>query len=485
MSKKVNNKPLFDRRGKSGTYAVVISLILLAVLVVVNMIVGSLPLKLTKLDTSATGQFDISGTSQSFIAGINDKITIYYICSDGSEDETFETFVERYASMNSNISVVDIDPVDDPDFLEKYNVSDLNENSLIIESEKRVKIIDFYDFYLFTNSSLGISMTYEEYSQYGAMYEQYYGYSFTPVQYYDSVMTLGIEYVTAQKVPSMYLLGGHGESKFADVVTKNLDYLGMTYNSVNLALGDKLPEDCTCLVINNPTSDITAVEAATIAEYLDNGGNILLLTSKGAHEFKNLMSLASAYGLSAEQGTVQEGDSSAHVANVPGYIYAEINDSHESMSLISSNKVRLLIADAHAINIAEVEGVETTALFTTSKKAYSVVGGVNGEAGVKNLGVVAEKEESRFCWVASGAFISDALISYTDGGNFYGFYGIVNWMTGNYASQLPDIPGIELSEPMIVTTATDANIWGTILIFIVPLVVLGGGIGYSVYRRRR
>ena len=47
------------------------------------------------------------------------------------------------------------------------------------------------------------------------------------------------------------------------------------------------------------------------------------------------------------------------------------------------------------------------------------------------------------------------------------------------------IPGVELSETLITTTAADANIWGSILIFIVPGAVLGGGIIYWVRRRRR
>ena len=75
MNNNMNKKPLFDRRGKSGTYAVVMSLILLAVLVIVNMIVGSLPSKLTMIDTSGTGKYDISGTSQSFVSGIKEKVT--------------------------------------------------------------------------------------------------------------------------------------------------------------------------------------------------------------------------------------------------------------------------------------------------------------------------------------------------------------------------------------------------------------------------
>ncbi len=485
MNKNMNNKPIFDRRGKSGTYAVVLSLILLAVLIMVNVIVSTFPGKYTLIDTSSTGKYDISGTSENFISKLGERVTIYYVSTSQNKDTAFEAFVDRYASMSRNITVVDVDPIDNPSFVEKYQAADLSENSLIIESDKRVKIIDYYDFFLFTNSDIGYTMSYEEYAQYGQMYEQYYGYTFTPVQYYDSVMTLGIEYVTAEKVPSMYLLEGHGEAEFADVVKDNLDYVGVTYTSLNLALGDPIPDDCTCLVINAPASDITAREASTIKEYLDNGGSVFLFTQKNSAGFSNLMSVASVYGLSAEGGTVNEGDSGSHISSEPAYIYPVVNDSHEAVSYIVSNDIPLLVTNAHAINAAEVSGVEVSALLTTSEKAYSVSDNVKGESGVKNLGVMAQTDTGKFCWISSGEFISDSMIYYTNGGNFYAFYSMTNYLTGNYSSSLPEIPGVELSEPLIVTTATDANVWGTILIFIVPLSVIGAGIGYSVYRRRR
>ena len=485
MNNNMNKKPLFDRRGKSGTYAVVVSLILLAVLVVVNMLVGSLPTKLTMIDTSGTGKFDISGTSQSFVAGIKDKITIYYICTDGYEDSDFKTFLERYASMNSKIGVVRIDPTRDPSFLEKYQTEALNENSVIIETEKRVKVVDYYDFFLFYNADINYSMTYDEYASYGAMYESYYGYTFTPVQYFDSVLTLGIEYVCAETVPSMYLLEGHGEAAFPEVVTSNLDSLGFRYDSINLALGDPVPTDCTCIVINNPASDITALEAATISNYLSNGGNLLLITANGADSFKNLASVAAEFGLAAEAGTVYEGDSSAYIQS-PAVIYPTVSESHNSVAYIAQNDIPVLLSNSHAIKVAETSGVTVTPIFTTTNKAYSVVGGQNGEAGEKNLGVVAEVENgATLCWIASGGFLSDSLITYTNGGNLYAFYSAMNYLTGNFTSTLPEIPGIELSETLITTTAIDANIWGTILIFIVPGAVLGGGIIYWVRRRRR
>jgi hypothetical protein len=146
----------------------------------------------------------------------------------------------------------------------------------------------------------------------------------------------------------------------------------------------------------------------------------------------------------------------------------------------------VLVANSHAINVTEMSGVTVTPIFTTSNKAYSVVGDAKGEASEKNLAVVAEKSgEGKLLWIASGELLNESLISRTNGGNFYTFYTATAWLTGNYTSLLPEIPGIELSEALLVTTATDANVWGSVLIFIVPGAVLGGGIAYWLWRRRR
>jgi hypothetical protein len=163
-----------------------------------------------------------------------------------------------------------------------------------------------------------------------------------------------------------------------------------------------------------------------------------------------------------------------------------VSESHNAVAYIAQNDIPVLLSNSHAINVAETSGVTATPVFTTTDKAYSVIGGQNGEAGVKNLGVVAEKENgATVCWIASGGFLTDSLITYTNGGNFYAFYSAMNYLTGNFTSSLPEIPGVELSETLITTTAIDANIWGTILIFIIPGAVLVGGIVYWLWRRRR
>ena len=55
----------------------------------------------------------------------------------------------------------------------------------------------------------------------------------------------------------------------------------------------------------------------------------------------------------------------------------------------------------------------------------------------------------------------------------------------DYISVLPEIASISMSQTMVTTTAMDVNVWGALLIFIIPGALIGAGIGYTVYRRRR
>ena len=123
MNNHMNKKPLFDRRGKSGIYSVVLSLILLAVLVVVNMIVGSLPAKFTMLDTTASGQYEISGTTENFISGIDEnatyKVNVIRKLTDAPESFT----AKGDLLVNGGVYLGDL-----------YDMKTLNENSNSIAS---------------------------------------------------------------------------------------------------------------------------------------------------------------------------------------------------------------------------------------------------------------------------------------------------------------------------------------------------------------
>ncbi len=491
----MNKKPLFDRRGKSGIYSVVLSLILLAVLVVVNMIVGSLPAKYTMIDTTASGQYEISGTTESFIAGIDESVTVYYVVPDGYEDSTLSAFLERYVSMSSKLTLKYIDPLEDPGFLDKYpefedlsqeSTSDYMSTYLLVESGKRYRVIHTGELYTYAFTELGVSgLSLEEASE---IYSQYMYYGIYPVEdgyCFDGTLTGAVEYVCAETIPSIYLLSGHGEETFGDTVSSTLADYGIEYSELNLALeGDSIPEDCACIIVNKPASDITTEEAAKLASYIADGGNLFLMTDKNSDKLKNLMSLTSSFGMTLEAGTVSEGDSSKHVTDFPGHIYPTLNSAHDMTAPFTSYRNLVLLSNAQAITVGNAQGYEITELLTTSDKAYS---GENGEAGKKVLSAIAEGDDGRgkLLWVASAALTNEGLISSTSSGNLLLLFNMANILTGDYISVLPDIESIAITQSTITTTAIDANIWGTILIFIIPGALLAAGLGYTFYRRRR
>lgn len=493
MNNNMNKKPFFDRRGKSGIYSVVLSLILLAVLIVVNLIVGSFPAKYTMLDTTDSGQYEISGTTESFLAGVKQDVTVYYIVPDGYEDATLSSYLERYASLSQRITLKSVDPLENPAFLDKYNeFDDLSQESgdyassyLLVESAERYRVIHTGELYTYGYADLGYSgLSFDEAM---AIYQQYYYYGIYPVEdgyCFDSKITGAIEYVCAELIPSVYLLGGHGEEAFSDTVASYLADYGIEYKELNLALdGDSIPEDCTCIIIHKPTSDLTRSEANKLADYVAAGGNIFLMTDKGSSELANLMSLTAEFGLTAESGTVSEGDSSKHVTDLPGHIYPSLDASHATTSILNGYKNVVLLANAQSIKTEKPSGYKITELLYTSDKA--TVNG--GAAGKKVLAAASEGENGggKLIWVASPSLTNDSLISKTSSGNAVIFISIANSLISDYISVLPEIESIAMTQSVIATTATDANIWGTILIFIVPGATLGAGIGYTVYRRRR
>ena len=73
---------------KNGSYSILITLIVIAAAVVLNVIIKTLPENLTQLDFSTNKLYTLSDTTTEFLAGITDDVEIYYICENGEEDDT-------------------------------------------------------------------------------------------------------------------------------------------------------------------------------------------------------------------------------------------------------------------------------------------------------------------------------------------------------------------------------------------------------------
>ena len=82
---------------RNGSYSVMISAIFIVIVIVINMIVGSLPSKYTEFDVSSQKLYSIGDETKSYLKKLDKDITIYQVVQSGSEDETLKKLLEKYA----------------------------------------------------------------------------------------------------------------------------------------------------------------------------------------------------------------------------------------------------------------------------------------------------------------------------------------------------------------------------------------------------
>lgn len=117
---------------KNGSYSMAYTLILIAVVVVINLIVAEIPEKYTQIDVSSQKLYTISDDTLEFLDELDQDITIYHMVQSGQEDDILQKMLTRYEEASKHIKVEAKDPVLYPNFASQYTDIQPADNSLII-----------------------------------------------------------------------------------------------------------------------------------------------------------------------------------------------------------------------------------------------------------------------------------------------------------------------------------------------------------------
>ncbi len=499
-----NNKALrrrqMARTTKLGTYTFAVSAILLAVIMVVNLLVGLIPSKLTVFDTSANKLYTVSDASKKFLGKLGEDVTFHWVCQGGEEDETLSRFLANYVETSSHLKMDVIDPVKDPTALDPYtsDTSKAPSNySIIVESGRRYKVVDFFDMFYFynrfleENSGLG-PIPYEMYEFYESYYQIFsyaesQGYTTDQLFYGDDTLTKAVEYVTLENIPHIYVLEGHGEDSFSQTFLAFATENNITFESLRLDTASTVPADASCIVINSPAEDLSDSDTALLRSYLAAGGNLMLITGRTDTGHKNLLSLMADYGMSAEEGIVYEGSASGY-RDQPYFLRPTPNGSHEAIAYASNYTI--YTPNAHGIVISDTDDtVNTTSpLLTTSGSAYVMNGEQKSEAGQRVVGAAASRDTgdgvTQIVWYSSAEAFTDSVASAASYGNYYYLFYSLFWMNETYESNLATVEGPSISEPLLDgLTSSSVLTWSIIFVFVIPGIILT--IGLIVWIRRK
>lgn len=484
QEKKFNFKNVFDtikrsftnKQFRSGAYSSVLTVLVIAIVVVVNLVFGKLDLS---TDLSSGSYFTLSKTTKKILKQVDSDITIYYMVQDGSEQDYISNALKQYNKVSKHVKVKRIDPVVNPGFAKKQGIDDeVSSNDVIVVNNKTksAKYISNEDMYIESNS----------------MYSS--GSSSTSLDV-EGQVTAAIQNVISDSSTKMYVLTKHSETELGDTLKSALEKMNYEISDLELATKDSVPSDCDVLYINGPTTDITTEEKDKILDYLKNGGSAIINVGYTTEKMTNFKEILAYYGVNVTSGIICEG--TGNYATYPNYIVPSVGSDS---SLLSDLSGYIIFPDAAGLSKASSDSVRSTVKITdlldTSDSSFIKVDPSSGSASKEDGDVdgpfsvgysitetVDKKETNLLVFASSGAF-SESFTQTTQLANATVFKKAASSLSKSDVKEA-SIDKKNLSYSYVSLTSGTQLLWAAIIIVIIPGGLLICGFLIWFFRRRK
>lgn len=473
---KKNKEALGTKTAKIGGYNFVLTLIVLAIIVAVNILVKALPSTLTQFDISAAQLYSVTSSTKVVVNNLEKDVTIYWITQSGKEDSVIEKLLNIYDDMSEHVTVVKKNPDVYPTFAANYTEETVSNNSLVVESGDRYRYISYNDIYDVDTTN---------YYMTGSVSSSFDG---------ESEITTAIDYVVSDDLPKAYFLTGHGEAEasaaFLDALEKG-NYETEDFSLLNV---DEVPEDADLIVIYAPESDLSEEEVTMLEDYVAAGGHLLVLSgpNKAGAELTNLNSILEAIGVSINEGIVIE-NSRDYYAFAQNYILLPELLSSDITSALIDEKSKVIMPIAAGLTITGSSSFNVTSLLETSEDSFSKAAGYElttyereeGDIdGPFSLAISAEAEgtDGKIVWIASDVFLEEGYNSYSSGANTDFVMNSISYMIGR-EDQI-SIRSKSLDYNYLTISESNAKKIKIIMIGLIPALYLLYGVE-EILRRRK
>ena len=455
---------------QGGAYSLILSAVVLALAVVVNILASALPSTLTQYDISAAQLYSVTSNTKVVLGALEDDVTIYWIVQSGQEDQIIENLLDKYESLSDHIAVVKRNPDVYPTFAQQYTDEAVQNNSLVVECGERYRFIGYDDIYLYEAD----------------MYTYSYSASFDG----EGAITSAIDYVVSEELPQVYVLEGHGEAELPATFSEQVEKENLELTTFSLLTADEIPEEADCLLIYAPASDISPEEKEMLAEYAEGGGKLLVIAGPVADaSLENLYSLLGSYGVETAEGVVVEADRAHYAFQSPAALLPDMASSAVTAPLIEENYYPILPV-AQGLIVSDT-ATDVTALLTTSDTAFSKVAGYEMTTYEKEEGdidgpfalavSIACGNDGQIIWFAS-SFLEDAYNAISSGANVNLGMNALSSLIGE--SEAMAIRSKSLNYNYLTISESTSSLLRVLMVGVLPLAYLGIGIGVAVRRRR-
>lgn len=477
--------------------AVTLSLVTALAIIFSNTFVMLTPARLGKIDITAQRTYTLSEETKEFLDSLDKEVTVYAVNFEDSEYR-IKLFLDRMASYGGSLTVREIDTEKDTEFAVKYGLDSFDKsslaNSIIVESDARYQMIYYSSLFTYTNEQIGLErISASDFQQYYSMfsssteYEEYLNVLLMDTDMYfegQTVITSCIEYVSAEYIPSFYVLGGHETDISSTLWAQLCTYYGMTPKTLNIADGSPITMGVASLTIAAPKTDLSDSELSAIKAYLENGGQVTVITNEENLEMKNLMSLLDSYGMTANAGTLaeqvtvtEETEEGTEVTRTEESKTLTVypNYDHDIMAALASQggeySAKITNANSIKLNSEKDASLLLTPILKTSENAYFA--GAEDEKAVHTVAAAAERARGdRLVWFTS----ADSFLGIGDSASFdeqqlnntMALLFAQSWTNNVYTSKIEQAPASQYMTNGLAISETGATVLGMIFVAVIP-----------------
>lgn len=491
--KKPNVSFLKGKKFKHGLYATGVTIIFVAIVVLVNFLFGLIMDRFpATVDLTEDNIYELSDESVKFTKKLKTPTT-FYICMDKSAMKNITAYqevkqayeiVKSYPKYNSNIKIEYVDLTKNPSFAQKYSGQTINQYSIIVESDKRFKVLSWTEMSSATQDqttgqTTGVSLSAEQ------------------------SVSSALAYVTDERVEKVAVLTGHSESESTSLSTllKSNNY---EVSEQDIATSE-LSEDTTMVVIKAPTVDYTENELKKLDAFLDNNGNfgktVIYIASSAQPSLPNLEAFLNEWGIQVGTEVVRETDPS-NIVPYQGTYLSEIEFASDRFqeNLKKDPKLLGISAGFRPLTLAweEAGNRKATALVETrdstilmpldADESFDIDAQPKGAYTVAALGERSRYEgttelKSSVLVLGSEMFFESLFTSISQYSNGDYIINLVNGISGKQESM--NISPVNYTTETLNLTQSKLTAMNMIFVILIPLVCVVLGIVIWIRRRNK
>jgi len=409
----------------------------------------------SQIDISNNSNNTLSTASLNLLNSLPDPVTVTAYIKQGLPIRAqIGQLVDRYKFSKANLSLIFIDPDLQPEKTREFNIGP--EGIILVEYHEHFEKLNYIDESSLTNALLQLASAQQHWISF---------------------------------------LSGHGErspsgtaSADLGLFAKALTRRNIRAQTLNLAVIPAIPDNSALLIISVPTSPFLTDEWDIIKRYLDNGGNLLLLSDPN-----NLfLSILENYlGIQMLPGVIVDSDIKLKDINDPRFVVASHYPAHAVSLGFQSTSLFPITA---ALKVNSNGDFKAEPLLHSSNNSWTETGPISGkirydvnsreQQGPLTFAyaltrITAKNNEQRIIVIGNGGFLSNAYLGHF--GNSELGLRMISWLT--HDSHFLNIPAKTAVDKTLSLSQATVTLMGFGFLIAIPLLLIG--CGFFIWRMRK